>query len=399
MNKRKFVRYKFKKHLQYRKVNLANDKVIESKLIIAISKDLSNSGMLITTEYPPEISCLIEIPMETNPITKVLGKVVRVEDIGNGQYDVGIAFIKDSHGVAQEVEYLTAHAKKHQATFYIMRSLIVFFIILIAFCAYFVHSQYSKLYVPGDRFITLTPTSIDLPYEDVYFKTADGETINGWFIPAENAKATFLYCHGNEGNLTDRLSRINFFHKMKMNVFIFDYRGYGKSSGKPSEQGLYKDAQAAYDYMVRKKEIDKNSIVILGVSMGGAVATDLCLNRKAKALILESTIVSLQTQAQDLYPFLPIKLFVHDEFDTISKMRNIHIPKLITHGIDDEVVSFKHARFLFDDAPPPKKFLPFHGGHSDDVYKISDTYKDELYQFLHENKVIDSIPADSSHKK
>lgn len=400
--RRKFIRYECDKPIQYKKVILAEDKIVASKLVDACSKNLSANGILLSTKYPPELSSIIVLYLENrnNPLSRqirkqimmlnngILGRVVRTDVIGDGEYNVGIAFFTKSEKLAEDIKYMTHKIKWNRLRNFVFRGVLVLLVAIILLAINFIHSQQKRLYVPGDRVITLTPTSIDLNYEDVYFRTTDRQSINGWFIPASNAKITLLYFHGNEGNMTDRLPRINFFHNMGMNILIFDYRGYGKSSGKPSEQGFYKDAQAAYDYLISRNDIDKDKIIAIGVSLGGPVAADLCLKRKVKALILESTFVSLLSYVQDLYPALPVKFLVREKFDTLEKMKNIKIPKLITHGVDDEVVLYKHARYLYDAASYPKKFLSFHGGHSDDIYVLSDTFREALQKFINENNIL-----------
>ena len=169
---------------------------------------------------------------------------------------------------------------------------------------------------------------------------------------------------------------------MGVNFFIFDYRGYGKSSGKPSEKGLYVDAAAAYDYLVSRKDIGKTKIVVYGKSLGGAVAAEVCLRRNVSALILESSLASVILQAQQLYPFLPMNFLITQKYDTIAKVKNVNIPKLISHGKSDKVISFKHGEALFEAAADPKQFLPFEGGHNDDIYVTSSAYKKELQKFL-----------------
>lgn len=258
---------------------------------------------------------------------------------------------------------------------------IIVFVLIILFRIYFIFLEQKSLYYP-DKDILETPDSLNIAYEEVNFKTSDRPTLNGWFIPAKSAKITVLYCHGNAGNISHRLHKVKFFHESGVNFFIFDYRGYGKSTGSPKEKGLYKDARAAYDYLLSRTDVDKDRIVVYGKSLGGAVAADLCLNRRAGALILEGSFASVVLAAQELYPFLPMKLLVAQKYDTVSKVKHISIPKLIVHGKDDEVISFNHGRILFAAACEPKQFLSFSGGHNDDIFVTSDVYKEELKKFL-----------------
>jgi fermentation-respiration switch protein FrsA (DUF1100 family) len=248
-------------------------------------------------------------------------------------------------------------------------------------------SEERNLYIP-DKNITLTPRSIQINYEDIYFKTKDGESLSGWFVPAGNAKITILYCGGRSGNLTDKLQEIKFFHEAGFNIFAFDYRGFGNSSGRPSEQGLYKDARAAYDYLMTRNDIEKDKIVAYGQSLGGPVAADLCLHRKLAALILEDSFPSLKAYVGDIGGFLPTEWLVSEKFDAVSRVIRIHIPKLFVHGMDDEVIMFSEGRMLFNKALPPKEFFPFDGGHEDNLFTISDAYKDRINKFFSDYHIL-----------
>lgn len=268
-----------------------------------------------------------------------------------------------------------------------MKFLLVLLIGIILFKLLFLYFEQKGLYHPS-KTISSTPDNISISFQDVYFKTNDGKSLNGWFVPAANAEVTILYCHGNAGNISDRLHKAGFFHNAGFNFFIFDYRGYGKSSGKPNEGGLYTDAEAAYDYLLSRGDIKRDSIVVYGKSLGGPVAVNLCLKRKARALILEGSFASVTMRAQELYPLLPMGLLVSQRFDAVSNIDKITIPKLIVHGKSDEVIAFRHAQLLYEKAAFPKSFLPFKGGHNDDIYVTSDVYREELNKFLRENKVL-----------
>jgi hypothetical protein len=268
-----------------------------------------------------------------------------------------------------------------------MKILLIIILGAIIFKIYFIFLEQKNLYHP-DKEIPGTPTNLGITYEDINFKTEDGKLLNGWFVPAKEAKVTVLYCHGNAGNIYHRLHKAKFFHEMGVNFFIFDYRGYGKSTGNPSEKGLYKDAQAAYDCIISRSDVDRNKIVVYGKSLGGPVAADLCLHRKASALILEGSFASVALRAQQLYPLLPMKLLIAQKYDAVVKVKNMRIPKLIAHGRQDEVISFRHGEILFGAAAEPKQFLPFEGGHNDDVYVTSVAYRENLQKFLSDNSLL-----------
>ncbi len=238
-----------------------------------------------------------------------------------------------------------------------------------------------------DKETSLSPLHIGVEYEDLYFQTEDNETINGWLIPAKGAKITILFCQGNSGNLSDQLRRVKFFHDAGVNLFIFDYRGFGNSSGKPNEIGLYKDARGAYDFLITRKGIEKTKIAVYGKSLGAPIAADLCLHRKLAALILEASFPSLKTYVSDMCTFLPTEWLVSEKFDTLSKVQKIHIPKLFLHGMDDEIIPFPEGRLLYNKAALPKEFVSYPGSHDDDMFVTSDAYRDRLNKFFIDNNI------------
>ena len=398
---RKFFRFEIEEPIHYEMVFFTEDKIISSRTADAISKNLSAFGILFATKQPPNLSSTVFLRLDFSKIPnhkqikeqifmvedKVLGKVVRIED-GGDEYNVGVAFVAKSEKLTEEIRNSITKVRKRQWINYFIRLVSVVFIILTTVTINLIYLQRKDTYRP-DKDISLTPDSIHVSYEEVNFKSLnDAETINGWFVAASHAKATILFCHGRTGNMSNELDTTVFFHSMGMNFFMFDYRGYGKSSGRPNEKGLYRDAQAAYDYLVSRKDVNKQEIIVIGESLGGAVAADLCLHRVVKALVLESTFVSLIEEARDLYPFLPVQYLLLEKYDTLSIVKHLHIPKLIVHGVDDEVISFKHAGMLYDAASFPKQFLPFEGGHNDGVFKTSEAYKSELNKFFLKNKIL-----------
>jgi len=237
---------------------------------------------------------------------------------------------------------------------------------------YFRHLERVTIYSPT-KIINTTPSDLDLPHEEVILRTSDGVCIYGWFIQAstehrpefmENSqRGVVLFCHGNAGNMSHRLDKYNIFHDMGLNVFAFDYRGYGKSEGMPTEEGLYKDALTAYDYLFSRDDIDKRYIFIYGASLGGAVAIELALKRRAHAIIIDSTFDSALEMAKIKLPKIPPYLLA-SKFDSFSKVQNIKVPKLFIHSINDEVVPFSAGKRLYDNASEPKMFLKTTGKHS-----------------------------------
>ena len=227
------------------------------------------------------------------------------------------------------------------------------------------------LYFP-DKKIGATPDKIKLKFDEITLETADQVKINAWWLPNDKAKATLLFSHGNAGNISNRLEKLKIFHDLGLNVLIYDYRGYGKSEGKPNEKGLYADAQAANDYAVKEKKIPADQIISYGESLGGAVAAHLAAGNKAKALILDSTFSSLEEMAKERMPLLAG--LAKGKFDTLASLKKTECPVLVLHSPDDEVVPYKQGRSLFDTAKEPKSFVKLSGGHNDGFWKSKNVY-------------------------
>ena len=260
---------------------------------------------------------------------------------------------------------------------------LIIFVILFLLVVRYIERR--SIYFPM-REITTNPQSIGLPYEEIYFETSDKKTLNGWFIAHDKSKSTLIFCHGNAGNISHRLEKISMFYSLGLNVFIFDYRGYGKSQGTPSESGLYEDAEAAYDYLTRERRVSsKDGIILYGESIGGIVAIDLARNKDVGALITEETFTSVKDMSGMAYPFLPYFIF-SSRFDALSKIKNVGCPKLIIHSIDDEIVPFRLGEKLFDAAPPPKKFLKLRGSHNTAFLESEEQFKEGIKSFLSDLK-------------
>ncbi len=252
-------------------------------------------------------------------------------------------------------------------------------VILAAVFAYLRYVEKRTLFYPTrDR--EFFPKEANLAFEDVSFRAQDGVKLNGWFIPREGARYTVLFCHGNAGNISHRVSKLSFFHGLGCNVFIFDYRGYGVSEGRPSEQGLYSDAIAAYGYL-RSRGIPPQEMIGYGESLGGAVIVDVASKNALRALILDSTFSSVQDMTRYVYPFIPYWVFA-SRFNTADKVKSITVPKLIIHSLNDEIVPYALSRRLFDMAAPPKLFLKVHGGHNSCFYESKGLYEKNIADFL-----------------
>jgi fermentation-respiration switch protein FrsA (DUF1100 family) len=260
-------------------------------------------------------------------------------------------------------------------------------LILILFAGFTVISiifyccQSLLLYQPGRRVFS-TPADIGLSYEEVCLTTPDGLRLNAWFTPADNAVFTVLYCHGNGGNLAYYLDVVQFLHTLNLSCLAFDYRGYGKSDGKPSEQGTFLDAQTAYYWLINEKNIPPEKIIIYGWSLGASVAALLSSKTDSAALVLDSAFTSYVDIAKRFFPFLPVKTFAKFRYDTIDYVKEVHIPVMIIHSRNDETTPFKFGKRLFDAANEPKKFVEIYGRHNNAFQSSADIYKESWQEWL-----------------
>lgn len=230
--------------------------------------------------------------------------------------------------------------------------------------------------------IDYTPDMAGLIYEDVYFKTEDNVELNGWYLPVEGAEKTLLFFHGNGGNISHRLDSLNIFHDLGLSVFIFDYRGYGQSQGTTSEQGTYRDAEAAWRYLTELRGISDKEIIVFGRSMGGAVATWLANQYTPNLLILESTFTSVTDMAKHYYPYLPTTLLARIKYASIDRIQGIQCPILFSHSQTDEIVPFKFGLQLFEQALEPKMFMQMEGGHNDGFIVTGRPYVNGIKEFI-----------------
>ena len=227
------------------------------------------------------------------------------------------------------------------------------------------------IYFPS-RELDLTPAELTLESEEVTLETEDGLRLYGWFLPAPSGGASeaaplgLIYCHGNAGNIAHRLVRVAEMHaELGVDVLLFDYRGYGRSEGSPDEAGTYRDARAAYRYLVADRGIPADRIVLYGESLGAAVAVELATELPSRALVLESPFTSIADMARAVYPFLPARALLRTRYDSLAKIPEIRTPLLVVHGTEDATVPFEQGERLFERAPAPKRFLAVEGaGHS-----------------------------------
>ncbi len=223
-----------------------------------------------------------------------------------------------------------------------------------------------QVYHPG-RNMDATGRELGRPVEDVWFKASDGVELNGWFFPANTnsprAQLAILFCHGNAGNISHRLDMYSAMLATGVNVFAFDYRGYGQSKGSPDEEGTYRDALAAYQWLRTKGFADTN-IVVFGESLGGGVATEVAVRERVGGLILQSTFTSIPDIGAELFPWLPVRLLGKIKYDTHSKLPGLRVPVLIMHSRSDDLIGYRHAERNFAAANEPKMFWEIKGGHN-----------------------------------
>ncbi len=235
--------------------------------------------------------------------------------------------------------------------------------------------------LPG-RALEATPRHFGFDYDDVTLMTVDGVSLHGWYVPAESPRGTVLFLHGNAGNISHRLDSIAVFRELGLDTFIIDYRGYGQSEGKTSEVGTYRDAEAAWQYLVSERGKDPAGIVIFGRSIGGAVAAWLGSQRKAGALIVESSFTSAVDMASRLYPFMPVRLIARLKYPVEEYVTASNSPTLIVHSRDDEIIPFEMGQALYEAAPHPKAFLELRGGHNDAFFLSRRSYVVGLDEFI-----------------
>ena len=246
---------------------------------------------------------------------------------------------------------------------------------------YFTQSQ--MVFFPGTgREIIAAPDRIGLSYDDISLETADGLSLHAWFVPADKPRGAVLFMHGNAGNISHRLDSLQMFHRLGYSTLIFDYRGYGKSDGKPTEQGTYRDAEAAWQYLTSERRFPPCRIILFGESMGGAVAAWLAAQKTPAALVIASGFTSVPDLAQDLYPFIPARRLARIHFNTREHLLRVNAPVLIAHSPEDDIVPYRHGLALYAASNSPRQFLELAGGHNDGFIFMREAWIATLDDFL-----------------
>jgi fermentation-respiration switch protein FrsA (DUF1100 family) len=267
--------------------------------------------------------------------------------------------------------------------------LLILLILVIGAIMFYPHLENKMIFYP-ERGLEDNPTNWNLPYKDVRFPTSDGEVLHGWFLPSHAKSPVLVFCHGNAGNISHRIENAHFLLKRGTSVLLFSYRGYGLSSGSPSEQGIYRDGVAAYDHLTEIEKISPERIAVFGRSLGGAVAIELALRRKVKCLIIENTFTSMREMSKTIFPYSLFSPFLPHHYKNNSKIAGVSVPKLIIHGTNDEIVPLRMGKSLFESARGEKIFLPVNGAGHNDVYIIGGAaYFDAIVDFVRSNTVSD----------
>ena len=227
-----------------------------------------------------------------------------------------------------------------------------------------------------------TPTDWGFEYEDVALNTVDDVQLHGWYIPNRGSEYVLLFFHGNAGNISHRRESIQVFHRLGLNVLIIDYRGYGQSGGKPSEQGLYQDATAAWRYLTEEKGIDPENVIIFGRSLGGAVAARLAAGVQARGLILESTMSSAKEFARAVFRILSRLVVIRYDFNTAQHIQHVNYPVLVLHSPDDEIMPFHLGKKVYQLANQPKHFVRMRGDHNNGFLLSQPEYQQQLDRWL-----------------
>lgn len=241
--------------------------------------------------------------------------------------------------------------------------------------------QNRLLYFPTRTLLT-TPESVGLAYEPVEFEAEDGVKLSGWFVPGDGSDRVVLFFHGNAGNISHRLESIRLFHRLGLSVFIIDYRGYGQSEGRPSEQGTYLDAEAAWRFLIDERDVEPEQIILFGRSLGAAVAAWLAEHYQPGAVILESAFTSVPDMGASQFPFLPVRWLARIQYNTLERAPYLNAPVMVIHSPNDEIVPYSHGQQIFEAASEPKKFLEIKGGHNDGFIVSGEQYERSLKSFI-----------------
>lgn len=263
------------------------------------------------------------------------------------------------------------------------RSLIILAGVYLGLMLWLYVAQDGMVFLPDlpTRQLGQTPAALGLSYEDVTLHTPDAQRLHAWYIPHANSRHVVLFLHGNAGNISHRLDTISRLRELGVNILLFDYRGFGQSSGEASEQGTYLDARCAWEYLRRERQFAGEQIIVHGRSLGGAVAAELATQVRPAAVILESTFTSIPSMGAELYPWLPVDWLARIRYDNLARIGQIQAPLLILHSPQDELVPYTHGLALYAAARAPKQFAQLEADHNNG-FRRSPDYVPALRMFL-----------------
>jgi pimeloyl-ACP methyl ester carboxylesterase len=230
--------------------------------------------------------------------------------------------------------------------------------------------------------INQQPNDWGMEFTDVYLPVTEQKRIHGWFITHPEASHTLLFFHGNAGNISHRKTSIEIFYRLKLNIFIIDYQGYGHSDGSPGEQELKNDALTAWQYLIDTRKLSPNSIIIFGRSLGGAAAIHLASQVEAGALIIESVFSSIDDMAAHQAPGLASLIWLPIKFDNKSVIKQVNMPLLQFHSPDDEIIPYEQGLQVYTAARQPKQFIALKGSHNRGFMLSQPGYELAIKQFI-----------------
>ena len=234
--------------------------------------------------------------------------------------------------------------------FITLSSIVVAYLVVLVFIYFY---QRNLLYHPSEN--NYQNDEVKFNYEEVYIEVENEIKLKSWFINKDLKKfKTLLIFHGNAGDLSNRIYKLNELNKLNINILLISWRGFSGNKGSPTEKNLYKDAEAAIKWL-NKKNVNNNQIILYGESLGTGVAVEMAKKNNFNGIILESPFTSIENSAKIYYPYLPVKYLLKDRYDSISKIKMINIPILIMHGEKDDVVPFSMGKELFEKANSPKQ--------------------------------------------
>jgi len=273
--------------------------------------------------------------------------------------------------------------KSDRSYFRILFAAVAVIIVVVVGVPLLLYLAQNKMVFPGGRVLDRTPDTppFGWSYEDLMIDVGVEKT-NAWFIPASDPRGVVLFSHGNAGTISDRLESVMVFRDLGFSVLLYDYGGYGRSTGRASEARCYEDIRAMWRYLTEQRGIASDRILFFGRSLGGGPTVQLATEVRPSAVILESTFLSIPEVVQDMFRWLSVQKYVRTQFDNASKLPKITAPILIVHSPDDRLIQYRHGQGLFERANEPKHFLEIRGDHNEGFVVSWKIYRKGLADFL-----------------